>query len=520
MSGRLWSIAGMSLGTLLSRLTGFVKWALMGAVLGFTPLADAYNLAHILPNMIYELVLGGILSAVFIPVVVEQLAGPDRDRAWRDISRMTNAALLVLGAVTLACWGMSRWLVDVQTIGIAPERRQLVWFFFILFVPQVFLYGLSALAGGVLNARGRFAAAAYAPVLNNLAVIAALAAYRWLPGFGKVGLGLGTTAGVLVQFLAQYPSLRRAGWRYHPGIDLRHPAVAKILRLSGPVLLYVIFNQINLTVQNNLAIRCPGGVSALQYAFAFYILPHGLFAVSIGTVLLPELSGLAVRQHWEGFARAIERGIVWSGLVILPALAVYTAFSFPIVQVLMQRGRIGAQDTRMLATVLSCYSAGLFSFTLYLFLNRAFYSLQDTATPLLLNVAGNAVNTVFNLALVGVLGVPGLALGHATAYTVIAVMGLILLKRRVAAIDLRSVLRSLGRIATAALVTAAVAWAAGIGWQWWLAASASSAKVVALAAALTALAGVYAAACALLGVPELSRLAAALRQRAVRGGVR
>ncbi|MRR10788.1 murein biosynthesis integral membrane protein MurJ, partial [bacterium] len=351
--GRLRAIAGMSLGTLLSRLTGFVKWAFMGAVLGFTPTADAYNLAHILPNMVYELILGGILSAVFIPVVVEQLAGPDRERAWRDISRMVNAALLVLGAVTLACWGLSRWLVEIQTIGIAPHRRELVWFFFVLFVPQVFLYGLSALAGGILNARGRFTAAAMAPVFNNLAVIAALACFRWVPGFGKVGLGLGTTAGVLAQFLVQYPGLRRAGWRYFPGIDLRHPAVAKILRLSGPVVLYVIFNQFNLTVQNNLAIRFPGGVSALQYAFAFYILPHGLFAVSIGTVLLPELSGLAVRQDWEGFARSIERGIVWSGLVILPALAVYAAFSFPIVQVLMQRGRVGVQDARMLATVLS-----------------------------------------------------------------------------------------------------------------------------------------------------------------------
>lgn len=513
MSGRLRSIAGMSLGTLLSRLTGFVKWAFMGAVLGFTPLADAYNLAHILPNMIYELILGGILSAVFIPVVVEQLAGPDRDRAWRDISRMANAALLILGMVTLACWAMSRWLVDIQTIGIAPERRRLVWFFFMLFVPQVFLYGLSALAGGVLNARGRFAAAAYAPVLNNLAVIASLACFRWLPGFGKVGLGLGTTAGVLAQFLAQYPSLRRAGWRYYPGIDLRHPAVAKILRLSGPVVLYVIFNQLNLTVQNNLAIRCPGGVSALQYAFAFYILPHGLFAVSIGTVLLPELSGLAVRQEWDGFARSIEQGIVWSGLVILPALAVYAAFSLPIVQVMMQRGRFMAQDARMLAAVLSCYSAGLFSFTLYLFLNRAFYSLQDTTTPLLLNFIGNAVNAAFNLALVGVLGIPGLALGHAAAYTVIAVIGLALIKRRVAAVDLRSVARSLGRIATAAAATGAAAWAAGLGWQRWQGGCSQYAKIAALLIALAALATVFVAVCALLRVPELSRLTSGLRQR-------
>jgi putative peptidoglycan lipid II flippase len=349
-------------------------------------------------------------------------------------------------------------------------------------------------------------------VLNNLAVIASLACYRWVPGFGKLGLGLGTTAGVLLQFLVQYPALRQAGWRYFPGIDFRHPAVVKILRLSGPVVLYVVFNQLNLTVQNNLAIRFPGGVSALQYAFAFYILPHGLFAVSIGTVLLPELSGLAVRKEWDGFARSIEQGIVWSALVILPALAVYTAFSFPVVQVLMQRGQFMAQDARMLATVLSCYSAGLFSFTLYLFLNRAFYSLQDTTTPLLLNFTGNVVNTVFNLAWVGVLGVPGLALGHAVAYTVIAVMGVFLIQRRVTAIDLRAVLRSLGPIAAASVVTGMAAWAAGLGWRHWVEGTSGSVRLGALLVALAALGAVYAAACTALRIPEAHRLISVLRR--------
>ena len=518
MSRRVRSMAGMSLGTLLSRLTGFGKWAFIGGVLGFTDLADAYNLAHILPNMVYELMLGGVLSAVFIPVVVEQLAGEDRQRAWRDISRMVNAAMLLLAAVTVACWASSRWLVAIQTIRIAPERRELVWFFFVLFVPQVFLYGLSAMAGGILNARGRFAAAAFAPVLNNLAVIASLACYHWLPGFGRTGLALGTTAGVLVQFLAQYPGLRAAGWRYHPGLDFRHPAVLKIVRLSGPVILYVIFNQLNLTVQNNLAIGLPGGVSALQYAFAFYILPHGLFAVSIGTVLMPELSGLAVRQDWRGFARSIEQGIVWSALVILPALAVYAAFSFPIVQTLMQRGRFMAQDARMLAVVLSCYSAGLFSFTLYLFLNRAFYSLQDTVTPLLLNIAGNAVNAAFNLAMVGTLGVPGLALGHAVGYTVIAVISLALIKRRISQISIESITGPLARIAAAAAVTAAVAAAAAAAWRSWSPDGMGIGTAPVLLLALAALAAVYLGCCHALRIPEAAALARIFGRRDICGG--
>ena len=263
----------MSLGTFFSRATGFLKLALMGAVLGLSPAADAYNLAHVLPAMIYELVLGGILSAVFIPVVVEQLALPDRDRAWRNISQIVNAALLALGGATIACWLASYQLVQIQTLKADSGTRHLVWFFFIFFVPQIFLYGLSALASGILNARERFVAAAFAPVVNNLVAIAALAAYKLVPGFGLAGLALGTTLGVLGQAIFQLPSLRKAGWRYYPKVSFRHPAVRQIISLSWPVLLYVVFNQINLVVQNNLAIRIPGGVSALQYAFQFYLLP-------------------------------------------------------------------------------------------------------------------------------------------------------------------------------------------------------------------------------------------------------
>ncbi len=457
MSKHLKHMAGMALGTLFSRVTGFVKWAFMGAVLGFTPIADAYNLAHILPTMIYELILGGILSAVFIPVVVEQLSSQDKEQAWKNISQIVNAALIALGATTLVCWIGSPLLVYVQTLKAGPELRRQVLFFFIFFVPQIFLYGLSALAGGILNARNRFMVVAFAPVLNNAIAIVALAAYRWMPGFGIVGLALGTTLGVLGQALIQYTSLKKAGWRYHFSINFKHPAVIKIVKLSLPVLAYVILNQINLTVQNNLAINFQGGVSALQYAFAFYVLPHGLFAVSIGTVLLPGLSELAVKKDWPRFAGIVEKGIIWSAIVIIPALVIYLTLSLPIVQVLMQRGRFTLQDTKLMATVLSFYSLGLFSFTIYLFLNRVFYSLQDTVTPLVLNFIGNASNTIINFAVIGLLGIPGLALGHAAAYTIIAMISLWLVKRRLSDLSLRNVFRSVIKITAASLLTGAAA---------------------------------------------------------------
>ncbi len=492
-------MAGMSLGTLFSRLTGFVKWAMLGAALGFTPLADAYNLAHILPTMIYELVLGGIFSAVLVPVVVETLAQGQSDQAWRTVSKVVNAGILVLLAVTLFCLAAAPWLVDLQTVKIGRADRRLVLFFFVFFVPQIFFYGLSALGNGLLNARHRFAIAAFAPVFNNLTVIASLGLYMLWPGFGNRGLALGTTAGVLIQALVLWPSLRASGFRYFAELDFRDPAVAKIVKLSGPVILYVVFNQINLTVQNNLAIPLTGGVSALQYAFAFYMLPHGLLAVSIGTVLLPKMSELAVARDWTSFAGKVEQGIRWSAVAILPAMALYLTLGRPLVEVLMQRGRFGATDTRLLAQVLSAYSLGLLSFTIYLFLNRAFYSLQDTRTPLALNFTGNLTNSVFNLLVVSRLGVPGLALGHALAYTVIAALSLALIKRRMASVNMS---RTLWAVARAGGWGLAVAWF----WSWYGGGLSLWPKAGILGAALLLAVPLYMAAARWMALEEIGPL--------------
>lgn len=506
-------MAGMSLGTLFSRLTGFVKWAMLGAALGFSPLADAYNLAHILPTMVYELVLGGVLTAVFVPLVVEQLQQRERTQAWRDVSKLVNAAVLLLVGVTLICWAAAPWLVRVQTIKIGGADRELVLFFFVYFVPQILFYGLSAIGNGLLNAGHRFAMAAFAPVFNNLAVAASLGLYMAWPAFGKTGLALGTTFGVLLQVLVLAPELRAAGFHYFPSLDLRHPAVLKMARLSGPVILYVVFNQVNLSVQNNLAIPLRGGVSALQYAFAFYVLPHGLLAVSIGTVLLPGMSELAVKGDWSGLARKVEQGLSWSAAAIVPAMAVFITMSLPLVQVLMQRGRFTSGDAGLLALVLACYSLGLLSFTVYLFINRVFYSLQDTWTPLALNFIGNLSNSVFNLLAVGALGVAGLALGHALAYTVIASAAVWLIVRRVREIDLKRVLASMARVSAAGAAVGLFGWAFSRAWVVWLGGISLWAKAGILAAGLAAAGLIYIGAANMAGVREVATLADIIKKR-------
>ena len=511
MSKTLKSIAGMSLGTMFSRLTGFVKWAALGAVLGFTPLADAYNLAHVLPTMVYELILGGILSAVFIPVIVEQLSEQEPKQAWLNISQVINAGLLVMAATTLVCLAAARFLVYIQTLKAQTATREQVLFFFWFFIPQIFFYGLSAIGGGVLNARGKFAAVAYAPVANNVVVVATLFAYKLFPWFGPAGLALGTTLGVLAQVLFLLPGLKACGFKYHFTVDFRHPAVVKTFKLSLPVILYVAFNQLNLTVQNNLAIGIRGGVSALQYAFAFYIMPHGLLAVSIGTVLLPGLSQLAVKKEWESFAAAVRQGISWSALCIIPSMAVLITCSFPIVQSLMQHGRFQAADSMMLARVLSLYSLGLFSFTLYLFLNRVFYSLQDTKTPMALNFIGNAFNSVFNLLVIGKLGVDGLALGHAAAYTLIAVLSLWLIRSRIKEIRLKALRPVMLKTTAASVLVGLLGWGLSLVWQRWVDGGHLGPKIFYLAAMMLGLGAAYLGLARLFRITELMEMFKMLR---------
>lgn len=508
------SIAGMSLGTLFSRLTGFVKWAALGAALGFTPLADAYNLAHVLPTMIYELILGGILSAVFIPVIVEQLSEHDPKEAWLNISQVINVGLIVMAATTALCFAAAPLLVYLQTLKALAATREQALFFFWLFIPQIFFYGLSAIGGGILNARGKFAAVAYAPVANNLMVIAALFAYKLFPWFGTAGLAIGTSFGALAQALLLLPGLKACGFKYHGTVNFKHPAVVKTFKLSLPVILYVAFNQLNLSVQNNLAIGIEGGVSALQYAFAFYILPHGLLAVSIGAVLLPGLSQMAAKKEWQDFAGAVHRGISWSALGIIPSMAALITCSFPIVQSLMQHGRFQAADSLMLARVLSLYSLGLFSFTLYLFLNRVFYSLQDTRTPMILNFTGNVFNSAFNLLVVGKLGVNGLALGHVAAYTLIAVLSLGLISSRIKEIKLLALLPVLLKTTAASLLVGLMGWGLSIAWQRWIGGGHFGPKIFYLAALLLVLGAVYLMLARLFRITEMMEMFKMLRPAA------
>jgi len=475
--GLVRSTALMAVGTALSRVTGFLRVAAMAFALGVAEsrLADSYNVANNIPNIVYELILGGILTSIFVPVFVQQLTTRSREDAWRSAQAVMTVALVVLGAVMILGILLAPWIVGLYTLRVpAAERaavQDLATVFLRFFMPQIVLYGIGAVATGMLNAHRRFALPMFAPILNNLVVIASFVVFALLPGPStptqtsvtgtqKLVLALGATAGVAAMTFALWPTLRRIGFRWRWRFDRRDPAVRSLVRLSGWAVLYVVINQIGLLVVIVLAGGARGGFTAYQAAFIFFQLPHAIFSVSIMTALLPSLSEDWVRGDRADFRRDLARGIRASAFVVLPAAAGYLVLAEPIVRVLLEHGVAGARSTELVSGVLTFFAIGLFPFSAFLLCLRAFYAMQDTRTPALINVFAVGLNIVANVALFPALGVRGLALGHSLAYAFAATAAALLLRRRLGGLEGRMLATGLGRILAAAALTGAAAWGA------------------------------------------------------------
>jgi putative peptidoglycan lipid II flippase len=334
----------------------------------------------------------------------------------------------------------------------AAAQQQVATDLLRMFMPQMLFYGITAIATALLNAHRRYAAPAVTPVLNNLLVTAIFLALPQLAD-GPLTLenvrndtgillllGLGTTAGIAAMALPLIPAVSRAGVRLRPVFKLRHPAVIKVLRLSGWTAGYVAVNQVALWAVLVLANGTKGGVSIYMGAYIFFQLPHGLVAVSLMTTLSPELAETAARRDFTAFRRHIAVGLRLMTLVILPASAGLAALAEPVVSVLLQRGALTTAQAAVTADCVALFAVGLLPFSLYLYALRGFYALHDTRTPFVLNCWENAINVGVAVALYPWLGVRGLALSFSVAYGVAALMTLQSLAKRIDGIglDLRS----------------------------------------------------------------------------------
>ena len=471
------STAVMSVGTALSRVTGFLRlaviaWAIGGAE---SKLPDTYNLANNMPNIVYQLVLGEILATLFVPIFVDYMTTRAKDEAWKLASTILNIAIVAATAVSAIAVLMAPWIIRIYTFrlhGADRINQQLVGTFLLrLFLPQMIFYAAGAVLTGLLNAHHKFAVPMFAPLLNNMIVMATFVTFRVLHPHGipslktlssgdKLLLGGGTTLGVVVMTMVLWPFvLRLKDQRYRPAeFDWRNPAIRHVGSLAKWSLGYVIVNQIGLWVVYALANGIAGGVTAFNAAFILYQLPYGIFAVSVFTALVPILSEHHVRGDVSAFRNDLSLGVRTTLFVVVPAAAGFIALSHPIVRLLLQHGVFSAKSTTLFANTFLLMSFGLAAYAVFMQMMRACYARQDTKTPWIVN----SLAVVFNIALAIPMflwwHVPGLGLAHAVSYIFAAALGAYVLRRQLGGMDGARIVRSGTRISIAAALSGTAAW--------------------------------------------------------------
>ena len=517
----------MALGTLASRATGFLRVIALAAAIGLGPVSVAYNVANTAPNIVYELLLGGVLTSVVVPLLV-QAAREDEDGGVGLAQLLLTLVTVVLGvAALLGVLGAP--LLARLFLGDDGPKRELATTFLRYFLPQIVFYGIGATATAILNTRRRFGVSMAAPVLNNLVVIATCVVFTLLPdappgpdsvvltGAQTTVLGVGTTLGVVVMTLALLPDLRRSGfrWRWRLG---SHPALRRAVRLGAWVVVYVVANQLAYVVIVHLADAADfrSGVTAYQTAFILFQLPHAVVTVSVVTALVPQLATDAVDGALDRLRAGISQGMRLVGVILLPAALCLVAIAQPLAQLVLDHGAAVSTDARFVGSVLTAFACGLLSFSAFQLLLRVFYALQDSRTPALVNIGCSVVNIAADLVLFTVLDgrdrVVGLAVGHALAYTVGVAVFARLLSRRLDGIDWYTVIRTLVRAGLAAVIAAIGAWGAARLAVAWLGGGAAGAAG-AVAAAVVVAVPLYVVSARRMELHELDAVVHGVRSR-------
>jgi len=468
------SNAVVALGTGLSRFTGMLKVIVFGIVIGQTALADAYDGANNSPNAVYELLLGGVLSAALVPMFSRLLEDDDEEA----VESVVSTAIIALTVITAVAVFFAPWVfrvfslnpadgIDVnefRTVGTALTR---------IFLLQIFFYGVSALLGSLLNAKRRFFAAAWSPVLANIVVICTLLyvpillnrpndsiplaevlnspSFRWL-------LGLGATGGIALQALVLLPAIHRAGLNFRFRFKPRHPAVKRLVALSGWTFGYVMANQMTVVVTKNLAEPGSGGQDAMAKASTFFYFPHGLLAMSIATTFIPEMARAVARRDRVAFIERTGLGIRLVGLLTFPAAFGFLVMSRPIIGALLRYGQFSNEAADTTARALSGLALGLVGYSVYLFTLRGFFAHQDTKTPFIINCLQNAINIVLAFPLARQFDVLGLGIAFSISYFIGALVALFVLRTKEEDFPVLPILTALGRMLLASAMMGAVVW--------------------------------------------------------------
>ena len=475
------SSAVMATGTLASRVTGLVRTLVQAYALGAAALADAYNVANSLPNAVYNLMLGGILTSVIVPLLV-RAAQRDGDRGDAYVQRTFTLLTIVLLVITVGATAAAGPLISLYNGGVTGPELHLMMVFAYFFIPQIFFYGVSSLAGAVLNARSSFAAPMWTPVINNIVVIGVLLGFISAAGFGvdpvsitadEVGLlGLGTTLGVVAQTAALVPALRAAGFRWRPRYDFRRAELSGIWHMASWMFGYVATTQVTLLVATKVAnqasvlaakahIGYGVGYTPFAYAWQLFQMPYAIVGISVITALLPRMSVHADAHRPDLMKADFSAGLRLAAAVVVPSAVILAVLGPPLAEALLAHGATSLASARYMGQVFAVFCLGLLPYTVFQLQLRVFYALQDSRTPAFIGAVCMILNVAVNYVALAVLPpgrvVAGLGAGFGAANLLGAAIAWRILSRRLGGLGGRAFRRCLLRMHAAALPAAGVA---------------------------------------------------------------
>jgi putative peptidoglycan lipid II flippase len=519
----------MAVASLASRITGFLRSVALAAALGVTAsrVADSYNIANTLPNMVYELLLGGVLSSVIVPLIVNAQE-KDSDHGTAYTQRLLTLAVTALGLATMIAVMAAPLLA--WAYGAGHDQRQLTSVFATLLLPEIFFYGLGAMFAAILNTRGVFGPPAWAPVLNNVVTIATVAVFALLPSPSDLTassittaqvlvLGIGTTLGIALQALFLVPFLLRTGFRWQwrwRATGHETGRMSEVRTLASWVLGYVLISQIGLFVLTRVANNYQGGPTTFVYADLLFQVPYGILGVSLLTALMPRMSRSAARGDPNAVVADLSLGARLSAVALVPISAGLMVLGPSLTTMLFFYGRTSLADARHIGVVLALGAFGLLPFAMVMLQMRVFYANRDARTPTLINVFMVTTKIVLVLIASQTLSGPhvieSLSVATSTSYVVGAYVGYLLLRRRYGNLGFRTVASTVGRACVASAVGAGVAYLCVLASEH-LIGTGRSAAALALVSGSVLGGALYLLVARALDVTELSEILGSLRGR-------
>jgi len=503
---------------ILSRVLGFARDSVLMNLVGMGHQSDAFNAAFSIPDFLYNVLIGGAISSAFIPVFSSYMARNEKEEAWKVSSIFTSWALLLLFVGCVVAFIFTEPLLSMITKFDSTQMALPILLTRITLLQALFM-AMSAIATGILQSHQHFTWPAIGILVYNVCILLGGILLiepieKMAPGYGVAGFSIGVVVGAAGTLIIQIPTLRQVGYRYRFALDPRHPGLHQLLKLILPVLIGLSVSQINLLVTQYLATDMEGVLTALRTANRFIQLPIGVFATSICVAMFPTMTAQAAIAEMDEMKKSLSFGIRNISFIIMPCMVGLAMLAEPIIRLLYEfSDKFTHADTIICSEALVYYSIGIIGYAVVQALIRAFYALQNTATPVAVSIIAIAVNIGLSFLLVGPLAHKGLALAYSISGLVQCLLLFLILRRKIGHMDLRHIGVTLVKTLIACAVMAAFIWLTADLTELWFGLETKTGQMIQVAGCIGVAVVVFFAASTLMKMEEVNMVLESFKRK-------